>query len=369
MVATQRPRVDRTPTAQRLQEPSYGGASTTRAGEYGAAPVRTWVLPESPGSYVEDDVPDPEPAADEVRVRLVASALNHMDLWVTKGMPKPHLPHVPGADGAGVVDRVGREVRRVKEGDEVVLNPAVACGRCSQCLRGESPLCPTFGILGEHRFGTHAPSVVVPARNTAPRPRGRTWEEAAAYPLCALTAWRMLRRARLRAGETLLVVGVGGGVSSFGLVIGAAMGARVVVTSRDPAKRDRALRLGASGALDSGDERFDVQADVVFENVGRATWDKSVRALVPGGRLVTCGGTAGSTVEVSLPRLFFKQHELIGSTMGSYREFEEVTALVEDGLPIPVDRTYPVASLPSALQRLEAGSQLGKIVLTRTGLG
>lgn len=325
--------------------------------------MRSWILEESPGGYVRGEVADPVPGPGDVRIRLVASALNHMDIWVTKGLPKPHLPHVPGADGAGVVDAVGPGVTDVAEGDEVVLNPAVACGACSQCLRGESPLCAAFGILGEHRWGTHGTHVVVPRRNVAPRPAGRSWEEAAAYPLCALTAWRMLRRARLRAGETLLVVGVGGGVSSFGLVLGVAMGARVVVTSRDEAKRAAALSLGAEAALDSAADRFEVRADVVFENVGQATWDKSLRALVPGGRLVTCGGTAGGLVEVSLPRLFFKQHELIGSTMGSYREFEEVTDLVAGGLAIPIDTMFTLDELPAALARLEKGAQLGKVIL------
>lgn len=325
--------------------------------------MRAWILDESPGSYRRGEVADPEAGPGEVRVRLVASALNHMDLWVTKGLPKPRVPHVPGADGAGVVDAVGEGVDGVAVGDEVVLNPAVACGRCSMCLRNQSPLCRSFGIIGEHRWGTHAELVVVPARQVLAKPAGRSWEECAAYGLCALTAWRMLRRARLAAGETLLVVGVGGGVSSFGLLLGLAMGARVVVTSRDGAKRENALAVGAAAAYDSADDRWPVEADVVLENVGRATWDKSLRALVPGGRLVTCGGTAGATVEISLPRLFFKQHELIGSTMGSYREFEEVTALVASGLAVPVDGLFPVEAFPDALQRLEDGAQLGKVVL------
>ena len=325
--------------------------------------MRTWILDESPGSYREGEVVDPEAGFGEVRVRVVASALNHMDIWVTKGLPKPHVPHVPGSDGAGVVDAVGEGVEGVAVGDEVVLNPAVACGRCSMCLRNQSPLCRAFGVLGEHRWGTHGERVVVPARQVLAKPPGRSWEECAAYGLCGLTAWRMLKRARLAAGETLVVVGVGGGVSSFGLLLGLAMGARVVVTSRDEAKRANALAVGAAAAFDSGDDRWPVEADVVLENVGRATWAKSLRALVAGGRLVTCGGTAGTTVEVSLPRLFFKQHELIGSTMGSYREFEEVTALVASGLPVPVDQLFPVGDFPEALQRLEQGAQLGKIVL------
>jgi zinc-binding alcohol dehydrogenase/oxidoreductase len=324
--------------------------------------VKTWILDESPGSYRLGEVPDPEPGVGEVRLRLVASALNHMDVWVTKGLPKPHVPHVPGADGAGVVDAVGEGVEGIATGDEVVLNPAVACGRCRQCLRDQSPLCASFGILGEHRWGTHGELVVVPVRQVLPKPGHRSWEECAAYGLCALTAWRMLKRARLTAGETLLVVGVGGGVSSFGLLLGIAMGATVVVTSRDEAKRANALAIGAAEAYDSDDDRWPVRADVVFENVGPPTWDKSLRSLVPGGRLVTCGGTAGGKVEISLPRLFFKQHELIGSTMGSYSEFDEVTSLVARGLPVPVDQIFPVDDYPAALGRLEEGAQLGKIV-------
>jgi NADPH:quinone reductase-like Zn-dependent oxidoreductase len=161
----------------------------------------------------------------------------------------------------------------------------------------------------------------------------------------------------------MLVVGVGGGVSSAGLVLGRAMGAAVYGTSRDEAKRARAVALGAVDAFDSGEE-FPVKADVVFENVGGATWDRSLRALAPGGRLVTCGGTAGSKVELSLPRLFFKQHEIIGSTMGSYAEFDQVTRLVATGdVPVVVDDALPLAEFPDALARLERGDQLGKLVL------
>ena len=325
--------------------------------------MRAWILDEAPGAYRAGQVPDPAPGPGEVRVRLVASALNHLDLWLTKGLPRPQLPHVAGSDGAGVVDAVGEGVEGVAVGDDVVLNPAVGCGRCRQCLRDQSPLCRSFGVIGEHRWGTHAELVVAPARQALPKPAGRTWEECAAYGLCALTAWRMLRRARLSAGETLLVVGVGGGVSSFGLLLGLARGARVFVTSRQQSKRDDALAVGAIEAYDSADDRWPVEADVVFENVGAATWSKSLRSLGPGGRLVTCGGTAGSTVEVSLPRLFFRQHELIGSTMGSYDEFEQVTALVASGLPVPIDAVLPLDRLPEALDRLAAGAQLGKIVL------
>jgi len=322
-----------------------------------------WILDESPGSYRWGQIDKPEPAADEVRVRVVASALNHMDIWVTKGAPKPHTPHVPGADGAGVIDAVGREVSNIAVGDEVVMNPALSCRKCAYCLAGESPYCKKFGILGEHFWGTHGEFVVVPALNVVAKPASLDWPEAAAFGLCWLTAWRMLKRARLIASDTMIVVGVGGGVSTAGLVLGVASGATVYATSRDQAKRDGAIALGAADAFDSS-ERWPIQADVVFENVGAATWDNSVRALKPGGRLVTCGGTAGSTVEVSLPRLFFKQHEIIGSTMGSYREFDEVLKLVAGGVPVPVDQVFDgLAAFPDALERLRAGNQNGKIVI------
>jgi NADPH:quinone reductase-like Zn-dependent oxidoreductase len=174
----------------------------------------------------------------------------------------------------------------------------------------------------------------------------------------------MLKRARLQAGDTLLVVGIGGGVASAALALGKAVGAHVSVTSRDPMKRDRALELGADAAFDSVDAKWPIAADVVVESVGPATWDQSVRALKSGGRLVLCGGTSGSSVELNLPRLFFKQIEIIGSTMGSYQEFAEVTDLVANGLPVVVDEIYPLTDYLDALARLEGGSQLGKIVLS-----
>jgi NADPH:quinone reductase-like Zn-dependent oxidoreductase len=324
--------------------------------------MQAWVLDESPGSYRRGEIAVAPPARGEVAVRIVASALNHMDLWLTRGLPKPHLPHVPGCDGAGTIDALGEGVDGLAIGDEVVINPAVSCRRCRVCLAGESPLCDSFQILGEQRWGAHGDLVVVPRENVVAKPPGRSWEECAGYPLATLTAWRMLRRARLAAGETLLVVGVGGGVSAAGLVLGRALGARVFATSRDADKRRAAEGLGAEAAFDS-DEDFPVKADVVLENVGPATWSRSMRALAKGGRLVTCGGTSGPKVEVNLPRLFFGQFEIIGSTMGSYEEFAQVTDLVAAGLPIVVDETFELADYPKALERLESARQLGKIVV------
>jgi NADPH:quinone reductase-like Zn-dependent oxidoreductase len=326
------------------------------------APVEAWILDKSPGQYRYGELPDPEVRDGEVAVRPVTSALNHMDLWLTRARPRPRLPHVPGCDVAGVVAAVAEGVSGWSVGDEVVVNPAVAPIEAVVALGDDSPLGRGFQILGEQRWGGHAGLVVVPARNVVPRPAGRSWEECAAYPLATLTAFRMLRRARLAAGERCLIVGVGGGVSTAALHLAVLMGAEVHVTSRQAHKRDAALALGAVAAYDSGED-WPVKAEVVVESVGPATWERSVRALVPGGRLVVCGGTSGQTVELDLPRLFFKQIEVIGSTMGGYGEFAAVTRLIEQGLPVSVDGVVDRSEYPAALARLEAGDQLGKLVL------
>lgn len=328
--------------------------------------MRAWILDDSPGTYRQGEIETPALGDDDVRVRVVASALNHMDLWVTRGLPKPKLPHVPGCDVAGVVEAIGPAVTHVRPGDEVVINPGVSPVADVVALGNDSPLGPGFQIYGEHRWGGHADFAVAPGRNVLHRPAGRTWEECAAYPIAYLTAHRMLRRARLRAGETVLVVGIGSGVSCAALALARHAGARVVVTSRSEAKRVEALALGADAAVDSADERWPVQADVVIESVGPATWEQSIRTLKPGGRLVVCGGTSGPRVQLDLPRLFFKQFEIIGSTMGSYEEFADVTKLVEAGVDVRIDHVFDVGEYRAALERLARGEQLGKIVLRHT---
>ena len=326
--------------------------------------MQAWILDQSPGSYRAGEIGDPPVGPADVRVRPMASALNHMDLWVTRGRPRPHLPHVPGCDVAGIVESVGSSVSGIAVGDEVVVNPAVSPVEMVIAHGDDAPMYPGFQILGEQRWGGHAELVTVPARNVVARPAGRSWAECAAFPLATLTAYRMLRRARLQAGERVLVVGIGGGVSMAALALARTMGAEVYVTSRDPEKGRHAVELGATGAF-SSEEDWTVRCDVVVESVGPATWDRSVAALVPGGRLVVCGGTSGPEVTLNLPRLFFKQHEIIGSTMGGYGEFADVVRLVEQGLPIAVDAELGVDDYPEALARLEAGDQMGKIVLAR----
>ena len=323
-----------------------------------------WILDESPGEYRWGQIDLPPLGDGDVRIRVVASALNHMDLWVTRGAPRPPLPHVPGCDVAGVVTEVGSAVINTSIGDEVVINPGVSPVEEIIAWGNNSPMAPGFQIYGEHTWGGHATYAQAPARNVVSRPAGRTWAECAAYPLAYLTAYRMLKRARLAPGETALVVGIGSGVSCAALAIARHMGAEVVVTSRSENKRVEALGMGARAAYDSAADKWPVQADVVVESVGPATWQQSVRSLKPGGRLVVCGGTSGPTAEISMSRLFFKQHEIIGSTMGSYQEFAEVTRLIGAGLAVTIDQTVPLAEYRAALHRLETGQQLGKIVLT-----
>ena len=329
--------------------------------------MQAWILDESPGTYRWGSIDLPELAADDVAIGVVASALNHMDLWVTRGAPKPPLPHVPGCDVAGVVTAIGSAVTSVAVGDEVVVNPGVSPIADIEKWGNDSPMGPGFMIYGEHCWGGHAETAIAPERNVRKRPATRTWAECAAFPLAYLTAYRMLRRARLMSGDTLLVVGIGSGVSCAALALGTTMGARVEVTSRSEQKQAQALAMGAAAAHDSAAPKWSVEADVVVESVGPATFQQSVRSLKPGGRMVVCGSTSGPKVELMLPRLFFKQFEIIGSTMGSYQEFDEVLALVDSGLPVTIDQQFPLQGYEDALARLEHGEQLGKIVLNHEG--
>jgi NADPH:quinone reductase-like Zn-dependent oxidoreductase len=337
--------------------------------------MRAWVLnkTEGPSSFELVDISVPEPGPGDVRVKIVASGLNHLDLWVSMGLPAPkQFPHIVGADGAGIIDAVGDGVTDVALGDEVIVNPSVSCGHCAECDAGNTVYCRTFHILGEHTNGTLADQLVLPARNVSPKPSALSWQQAGTFALTTGTAYRMLQRARVSAGSKVLVVGVGGGVSSIGMQLALSMGAQVWVTSRDQAKIDRAVSMGAAGGFDSASEfsravKADTGGvDAVLENVGGATWNQSMRSLRSGGRLVTCGSTAGAKVEITVPYLFFKQLEIIGSTMYTPSEFEAVLELVANGAINPsVDSEFSFEDLPDALRRLEKGDQFGKIAILR----
>ena len=338
--------------------------------------MRAWRLHEltGPGGLSLDEVPDPQPGAGQVRIRPRIIALNHLDIWVTHGLPAPPgLPHILGGDGAGVVDKVGPGVENLAEGDEVIINPSLSCGSCPVCDGGDTVYCPSFGVLGEHSQGTLAELVVVPAANAAPKPSNLSWETAGSFSLAAGTAFRMLRRGRLRRGETLLVVGVGGGVSSAAALLGASLGARVFVTSRDPQKIAWAVDNGAEAGFDSaGQFSKDLKtaagglADVVIENVGPATWGQSLRALRPGGRMVVCGATSGAKAQIVIPALFFRQLEIIGSTMYTPAEYRDLLDLLASGRAKapPVDQVFGFEELPAAVTRLDSARQLGKVALS-----
>lgn len=324
--------------------------------------MQAWHLPESPGQYVWGEVPTPVTGPGQVRVRVVASALNHMDIWLTTGLPKPpSFPHVPGNDVAGIVDEVGDGVERWKQGDEVVVNTALVPAAALEA-GVDSVLHPQMRLLGEHCWGGHGEYCVVDSHQLEAKPSGRTWAESASYPVCATTAWRLLRRARISAGDTVLITGIGGGVATAALGLARHLGARVFVTSRDPRKRAIAMDMGAEDAFDSA-EPYPVSADIVVDSIGPATWEHSIRTLRQGGRMCVCGGTSGPKVELNLPRLFFKQLDIIGASCGSQEEFRHVTELMAEGLPVVVDEVVPLAGYPEALEKLRSASQVGKIVL------
>lgn len=325
--------------------------------------MQSWFLSESPGEYQWGEVPTPEPGVGEIRVRLVASGVNHIDHWQTRGLPKPKsFPHVPGSDGAGVVDAIGVGVTRFSVGDEVAINAAQTNAAAIEKFGIDSVFDPSLQLMGEHRWGCHGEQVVIPDYGAELRPAGRTWEECAAYPVALTTAWRMFRRARLQAGEIVLVTGIGGGVATAAQMLAQHMGARVFTTSRDAAKRARSIELGAEDSFDSH-ERYPIKADVIVDSIGPATWNQTVAALKAGGRLATCGGTSGSDVQLSLPRLFFKQHEIVGSTLGSQEEFAYVTQLMAEGLPVVIDEVFAWDDYPRAVERIRKADQLGKLIL------
>ena len=278
-------------------------------------------------------------------------------------------PRVIAGDGAGVVHESADQAW--KPGDEVVFFPTLCDWECEWCRAGENVFCPHFGVLGEHSDGAACELMHIDERNVFQKPAGLTWEEAAAFPLTFLTAWRMLTtRAQLRADETVLVIGAGAGVAVAAIQIAKHIGARVLVTSRSEVKRKRALELGADLAFDSAGFSKQVReatgdgVDVVFEHVGPATLDESMRSLALGGRIVTCGSTSGVKAEITMPRLFFRHAALLGSTMGNASEFEALLKAIDHGLRPVVDSVYPLDEVQAALTRLDAAEQFGKVVLS-----
>jgi zinc-binding alcohol dehydrogenase/oxidoreductase len=316
-----------------------------------------------------EEVPDPQPGADEVVVRLEAAALNHRDVWIRRGLYAGiKLPVILGSDGAGQVASVGEGVDQALVGRSVVINPSLDWGDDPR-VQGAN-----FRILGMPDDGTYAQLVKVSASNVYDRPEGLTVEEAAAIPLAALTAYRaVVSRAQVKAGEDVLVTGIGGGVSTFALAIAKHRGARVFVTSGSDAKLARARELGADGIANyrTQDWAKEITAqtggqgpDVVIDSAGGDTFAKAIEILRPGGRIATYGATTGATEKLEIRRIFWKQITVLGTTMGTPDEFREMLKLYgQGGLRPVIDRVFPLAEAAAAHQRMEEAEQFGKIVL------
>lgn len=324
--------------------------------------------PGGPEVLVLEQVADPEPGPGEVVVSLKAAALNRRDVFVRKGVAKVPLPLTPGSDGAGVVHKIGAGVTGVTEGDEVIILPSLAWGD-DQRAPG-----PGFRILGGPDQGTYAEQIVIPAANVFPKPSRLSWHEAAALPLAGLTAWRALfTRGQVKPGETVLVIGIGGGVATFALNLAKAAGCRVVVTSSSDEKLQRAAALGADVGVNYATAGDDWPAavrdangggvDVVIDSVG-STWAGSIDSCAPGGRVVVFGGTGGAKVDLSVRPVTLGQVGLLGTTMGSPAEFRQLLAAVDTQSWVPViDSVRPLADAAAAHEREEAGLHFGKLVL------
>ncbi|HYG75505.1 MAG TPA: zinc-binding dehydrogenase [Planctomycetota bacterium] len=326
------------------------------------------------------DIPKPSPGFGQALIRVKAAALNHLDIWVRRGRPGLTLqgPHVLGSDAAGVLEALGPgcENLPLKPGTEVVVNPGVSCMQCEYCLRGMNSECASFRIIGFQLQGVYAEYAVVPAINLFPKPANLSWEEAAALPLAHITAWRMLFvRAKVEAGETVLIHGIGGGVAVAAHQLCNLAGASTIVTSSSDEKLKAATALGAKATINyrtTPDIGAAVKAatggrgaDIAFDTVGAPTLLVSMASLRRGGRIVTCGITGGPQAEINLQQLYWNHFSLLGSTMGSMEDMRRlVKAAGERGIKPLIDKVFPLEQYAKAIERMEAGQQMGKIVLS-----
>jgi 2-desacetyl-2-hydroxyethyl bacteriochlorophyllide A dehydrogenase len=325
---------------------------------------------------VLEEIPTPAIGPADVLIGIKATSLNHLDLWVRKGLPGVtfRLPIIPGVDAAGVVVNVGTAVTHVAVGDRVVVAQGISCGHCMHCLNGSDTLCKDYLLIGEHRDGADAEYLSVPARNVLKLPSAVSFDQAAAGALVFLTAWQMLvGKARVQPGEEVLVVGAGSGVGSAAIQIAKLHGARVIATTSSEDKAAHARRLGADAVIDYRKQNVPDEVrkltskrgvDVVFEHVGAAVWDDCIRSLTKGGRLVTCGATSGHEAKTDLRYVFYKQLQILGSTMGRKGDLIRILRFFETGALKPViDRAMPLKEIRDAHRLLEEGRQFGKIVL------
>jgi NADPH:quinone reductase-like Zn-dependent oxidoreductase len=324
-----------------------------------------------------EDAPDPTRGPEEVLVRVRACALNHLDIWERIGPPrvKVSLPHISGSDISGVVEEAPSGEKELQKGTEVIVNPGVGCGRCDRCLSGRDNQCRYYGIIGSETDGGYAELVSVPRRNVITKPERMDFVQAASFPLVFLTAHHMLvKKAALEPGETVLVLGAGSGVGVAAIQIAKAYGANVVATAGTDAKLRRAVELGADSVVNHNTQDIVLETkkytggkgvDVVVEHVGEATWDRSIRSVAKGGRIVTCGATTGFNAQTDLRYIYSKEISIYGSFMGGAGELFKVLELFKQRRLRPVvDREFPLSSAAEAQIRMEKGEHFGKIVLT-----
>jgi NADPH:quinone reductase-like Zn-dependent oxidoreductase len=322
------------------------------------------------------DFPDPDVGSAEVLVDVKAGALNYLDVWTRQGLPglELEMPHIPGCDGAGVVTEVGEDVSRFEVGDHVAMLAGVYCGECEFCRDGDYPLCVNYHLIGEHVRGIHGENAAIPAENLTPVPDHVDWATAAAAPLVFQTAWRMLlTRGQLDPGETVLVLGASGGVGHAAVQIANYAGAEVIATAGNAAKLAYAREIGADHTIDYTAEDFASRVremtgkrgvDVVVDHVGADTWQDSLRSLAKGGRVVTCGATTGGQPQTNLNRIFWNQLSVLGSTMATPGEADDVLELVWDGTFEPrIRETLPMSETARAHELLENREGFGKVVV------
>ncbi|MCP5468280.1 MAG: zinc-binding dehydrogenase [Deltaproteobacteria bacterium] len=323
-----------------------------------------------------EELPDKKLRSDLVRVRIRAVALNHLDLWIRKGLPhiKHRYPHILGSDIAGEILDLGAFINDLKIGQKVLIHPALSCGHCEACSKGQDNLCPKYQILGEHVNGGYAEYIDVPRQNILPYPENLSFSEAACVPLVFLTAWQMLiDRAKIRPGQLVVIHGGGSGMGSAGIQVAKLFGCEVITTAGSEEKLAQAQSLGADYLINYKKENFleavqkiagKQKVDVVFEHVGKAFWKESLLCLKWGGILVTCGATTGYEVTTDLRQIFFRQIQVLGSTIGSRGSQFEILRHISSGKLKPIlDQEFALKDAHAAHERLEAGKQFGKIVL------
>jgi len=321
-----------------------------------------------------EDVPDPQLRKDQVLVRVRACSLNHLDVWVRKGLPGVKLPHILGSDVAGEIVEVGEYVGGFRTGQRVLLSPIHSCGRCEKCVAGLQNHCREFTVLGNGVDGGDCELIAAPAANVIPIPDALDFNQAASVPLVFVTAWHMLvGRAGIRPGQTVLILGASSGVGIAGIQIAKLFHCRVITTAGDESKLEKGSELGADYGINHYKQKISEEVrkitnkegvDIVMEHVGAATWDESVKSLKSGGTLVTCGATTGPNVGIDLLHLFARQLTLLGSYMGTMGDLHEVLRHVFAGRLKPVvDRVFPLSEIRAAHEYLEKSQMFGKIVV------